>query len=51
MRVTDELPAFDNLHDGIAFTRVRIAAVMPGAESLVMPAWPEAARTIEDCRI
>jgi hypothetical protein len=51
MRVTAELPAFDNLLDGIAFSRGRIAAVMPGAESLVMPAWPEAARTIEDCRI
>jgi hypothetical protein len=59
MRVTVELPAFDNLLDGIAFSRGRIATVMAGAgpgagtgaEVLVVPAWPEAARTIEDCRI
>ena len=51
MRVTAELPAFDNLLDGIAFSRGRIAVSMPGAVPLVMPAWPEAARTVEDCRI
>ena len=51
MRVTAELPAFDALLDGIAFSRGRIAVTMSGAVPLVVPAWPEAARTIEDCRI
>jgi len=51
MRVTAELAAFDRLLDGIAFSRGRIAVTMAGAEPLVVPAWPEAARTIEDCRI
>lgn len=51
MRVTAELPAFDALLDGIAFSRGRIAVSMPGSVPLVAPAWPEAARTIEDCRI
>ena len=51
MRVSAELPAFDALLDGIAFSRGRIAVTMPGSVPLVVPAWPEAARTIEDCRI
>ena len=51
MRVAAELPAFDQLLDAIAFSRGRIAVTMPGAVPLVVPAWPEAARTVEDCRI
>ena len=51
MRVTAELPAYDALLDAIAFSRGRIAVTMPGGVPLVVPAWPEAARTIEDCRI
>ena len=56
MRVSAELGARDALLDAIAFSRGRIAVTLPGAgvgtgaEPLVMPAWPEAARTIEDCR-
>jgi hypothetical protein len=50
-RVAVELAARDPLLDAIAFSRGRIAVSMVGAEALVMPAWPEAARTIEDCRI
>ena len=50
-RVAVELTARDPLLDAIAFSRGRIAVSMVGAEPLVMPAWPEAARTIEDCRI
>ena len=50
-RVALELAARDPLLDAIAYSRGRIAVVMTGAEALVMPAWPEAARTIEDCRI
>ena len=51
MRVSAELPAFDPLLDAIAFSRGRIGVTMTGAEALVVPAWPEPARTIEDCRI
>jgi hypothetical protein len=55
MRVTAELPAFDALLDAIAFSRGRVAVTMAGGASpgpaLVVPAAPEAARTIEDCRI
>ena len=51
MRVAAELPAFDPMLDAIAFSRGRIAVTMPGGVPLVVPAWPEAARTIEDCRI
>ncbi len=51
MRVTAELPAFDTLLDAIAFSRGRVAVTLAGGgSSLVVPAWPEAARTIEDCR-
>jgi hypothetical protein len=50
-RVLLELAARDPLLDAIAFSRGRIAVVITGAEPLVMPAWPEAARTVEDCRI
>ena len=51
MRVTAELPAYDALLDAIAFSRGRIAVTMPGGVPLVVPAWPEPARTVEDCRI
>ena len=51
MRVSVQLAARDPLLDAIAFSRGRVAVTMSGAEALVMPAWPEAARTIEDCRI
>jgi hypothetical protein len=51
MRVIADLPAYDALLDAIAFSRGRIAVTMPGGVPLVVPAWPEAARTVEDCRI
>jgi urea transporter len=51
MRVTAELPAYDPLLDAIAFSRARIAVTMPGGVPLVVPSSPEAARTVEDCRI
>ncbi|MBA3511537.1 hypothetical protein [Sphingomonas sp.] len=50
MRVTAELAAFDALLDAIAFSRGRIAVTMAGQVPQVVPAWPEPARTIEDCR-
>ncbi|MEO8176270.1 MAG: hypothetical protein ABI626_06385 [Sphingomicrobium sp.] len=51
MRVTAELFAQDALLDEIAFSRGRIAVLMAGGLPLVVPAGPEAARTVEDCRI
>jgi hypothetical protein len=49
-RVTAELFAHDRLLDAIAFSRGRIGVTMAGYAPLVVPAWPEAARAIEDCR-
>ncbi|MEO6582411.1 MAG: hypothetical protein ABIN68_06355 [Sphingomicrobium sp.] len=50
MRVTADFAAFDALLDAIAFSRGRISVMVAGGSALVLPAWPEAARTIEDCR-
>jgi hypothetical protein len=45
-----QLQARDPLLDQIAFSRGRFTIEAPGAAMLVIPAWPEAARVIEDCR-
>jgi hypothetical protein len=42
--------ARDPLLDAIAFSRGRFAVEVAGAPRLVVPAWPEAARAVEDCR-
>lgn len=54
---TDPLPylsatlsANDRFLDGIAFSRGRFTIEVPGAPMLVIPAWPEPARVVEDCR-
>lgn len=44
------LPASDRLFDQIAFTRGRFTIEVPGRPMLVIPAWPEPARVVEDCR-
>ena len=44
------LAAFDPLLDSIAFSRGRFAVEAPGLPRLIVPAWPEAARVVEDCR-
>lgn len=44
------LPASDPLLDAIVFSRGRFAVETTGHGTLVVPAWPEAARVIEDCR-
>jgi hypothetical protein len=44
------LPAADPLLDQIAFSRGRFTIAADGLPMLVIPAWPEPARTIEDCR-
>jgi hypothetical protein len=44
------LPASDLLLDQIAFSRGRFAVEAAGGNRLILPAWPETARVIEDCR-
>lgn len=44
------LAATDPLLDAIAFSRGRFL-VTGGGATLAIPSWPEAARSIEDCRI
>ncbi len=50
--VTDgvALPASDPLLDAIAFSRGRFAVEAPGLPALIVPAWPEPGRVVEDCR-
>ena len=49
-RVIGQVSAMDSLLDAIAFSRGRFAAMMPGSPALVLPAEPELARVVEDCR-
>jgi hypothetical protein len=44
------LPAGDPLLDQMAFSRGRFTVAADGLPMLVIPVWPEPARTIEDCR-
>ncbi|MDP8912021.1 MAG: hypothetical protein M3N39_00425 [Pseudomonadota bacterium] len=44
------LPASDRFLDGMAFSRGRFTVEVPGTPMLVIPAWPEPARVVEDCR-
>lgn len=44
------LAAQDELLDAIAFSRGRFSIEVPGLPMLVLPAWPEPARVIEECR-
>jgi hypothetical protein len=49
-RISATLSAFDALLDSVAFSRGRVAVSVSGQPTLVLPAWSEAARVIEDCR-
>jgi hypothetical protein len=49
-RLTAEVAADDPLLDAIATSRGRIGFTVGTAPALVVPAWAEAARVIEDCR-
>lgn len=42
--------ASDPILDAMAFSRGRFTIEVPGTPMLVIPAWPEPARVIEDCR-
>ncbi len=48
--VTATLPAIDPNLDKLAFSRGRFVVTLAGAPRLVIPAWPEVGRVIEDCR-
>ncbi|HEY0270585.1 MAG TPA: hypothetical protein VGC10_06320 [Sphingomonas sp.] len=48
--IVGELPVNDPRLDQLAFSRGRFLVDLPGRPRLVVPAWPEAARVIEDCR-
>ena len=49
-RLTVELDANDALLDGLSNSRGRIGFTVGSEPSLVVPAWAEPARVIEDCR-
>lgn len=45
-----ELRTSDPLLEQMAFSRGRFLVAVEGGPSLVVPAWPEVGRVIEDCR-
>jgi len=49
-RVIAQVGAMDPLLDALAFSRGRFAAMMPGSPALVLPADPQIAHVVEDCR-
>jgi hypothetical protein len=48
--ISGSISANDRLLDAVAFSRGRFTAEVPGLPMLVLPAWPEPARVVEDCR-
>ncbi|MFL6742615.1 MAG: hypothetical protein ACJ8E3_01460 [Sphingomicrobium sp.] len=48
--LTAELATYDPLLDALAFSRGRIGVTVTGVPALIVPAFPEIARVIEDCR-
>ncbi|MFZ2996169.1 hypothetical protein [Sphingobium sp.] len=42
--------ASDTVLDQIAYSRGKFAVEAPGLDALIVPAWPEVARVVEDCR-
>jgi hypothetical protein len=49
-RVSADVAFLDPLLDSLALSRGRIGFSTPGTAALVLPAWPELARVVEDCR-
>jgi hypothetical protein len=49
-RLSATLGAYDALLDGMAFSRGRLGFSALNMPMLVVPAWPEVARVVEDCR-
>ena len=48
--ISTALPASDRTLDSMAFSRGRFTVEAQGLPMLVIPAWPEPARVVEDCR-
>jgi hypothetical protein len=48
--VTGSLAASNPLLDAMVFSRGRFMVAVPGLPRLILPAWPEPARVVEDCR-
>jgi hypothetical protein len=48
--IVAQIGARDPRLDQLAFSRGRFLVNVPGQAQLVLPAWPEIARVIEDCR-
>jgi hypothetical protein len=44
------LSASDRLLDAVVFSRGRFTVEVPGTQMMIIPAWPEPARVVEDCR-
>lgn len=49
-RLSARVTAYDPVLDAIAFSRGRFAVIVSGTTALIVPAWEEPARVIEDCR-
>lgn len=49
-RISASMSPTDPFLDGIAFSRGRFTVEAAGLPMLVIPAWPEPARVVEDCR-
>ena len=49
-RLTIDLGNYDPLLDAIATSRGRLGFAIGSGPALVVPAWPEVARVVEDCR-
>ena len=48
--ITAAVPARDPLLDALVFSRGRFLLETAGQAALYLPAWPELARVVEDCR-
>jgi hypothetical protein len=49
-RSTARVSAYDPFLDALAFSRARIAVALGATPPVVVPAWPDIARIVEDCR-
>jgi hypothetical protein len=50
-RLTVDVAAYDPLLDALATSRGRIGFSVGNQPPLIVPAWAEAARVVEDCRV
>ena len=50
-RLSADVAGYDPLLDAIAFSRGRFGVSIVGQPALVLPAWAEPARVVEDCRV